>query len=174
MTIVIDASVLEKRRKNAVKSRTVRDRHCYFEGVAQTRFVLRKVFRLVEEQATLHDLDPLEHQALIQIYGSPDMKLRVKEVAEKLDIAPAFASNMLKSLEAKKLVRRVPSAVDQRVTFAMVTPQGKEVLHRIDEQVQVHVDYFTRQLSRDAREAAMSILMFYIGISLNSGNVTRA
>ena len=76
------------------------------------------------------------------------MKLRVKEVAEKLDIAPAFASNMLKSLlEEKGFVLRLASERDQRVNYAVVTLQGKQLLHRIDEQVQVHVDYFTRQLN---------------------------
>jgi hypothetical protein len=38
----------------------------------------------------------------------------------------------------------------------------------------VHVDYFTRQLTQDARETAISIVMFYFGISLNAGNATRA
>ncbi len=174
MTIVIDASRLEKKRKEAVRSRTVQDRHRYFEGVAQARFVLRKVFRLVEEQAKLAGLDSLEHQALIQIYGSPLMMLRVKEVAERLDIAPAFASNVLKSLEQGGHVRRIRSESDQRVTFVTVTPKGKEVLHRIDEQVQAHVDYFTRQQSQDAREAAISIMLFYVGISLHAPSATRA
>ncbi len=90
MTIIIDAGRLERKRKNAIKSRTVHDRHRYFEGVAQARFVLRKVFRLIEEQAKLAGLDSLEHQALIQIYGSPQMKLRVKEVAEKLEGLPGI------------------------------------------------------------------------------------
>ena len=174
MTIVIDAGRLEKKRRDAVKARNVQDRHRYFEGVAQARYVLRKVFRLIEEQAKLVGLDPLEHQALIQIYGSPEMKLRVKEVAEKLDIAPAFASNMLKSLEERKLLVRLSSEEDQRVTLVVVTQQAKDLLHRIDEQVHVHVDYFTRQLTQDAREVAISIMMFYIGVSLNVGNVAKA
>jgi DNA-binding MarR family transcriptional regulator len=174
MTIIIDANKLEKKMKDAIKSRTVHDPHLYFEGVAQARFVLRKVFRLIEEQAKLGGLDPLEHQALIQIYGSPQMKLRVKEAAEKLDIAPAFASNILKSLEKRRLVNRLSSDHDQRVTYVVVTPEAKQLLHRIDEQVQMHVDYFTRQLTQDSREAAISILMFYVGISLNAGNATRA
>ncbi len=101
MTIIISSSRLEKKRREAVRCRTIVDRHRYFQGVAQARFVLRKVFRLIEEQAKLAGLDPLEHQALIQIYGSPLKRLRVKEVAERLDIVPAFASGLVKSLEGK-------------------------------------------------------------------------
>jgi DNA-binding MarR family transcriptional regulator len=174
MTIVIDAGRLEKKRKDAIRARTVQDRHQYFHSVAQTRYVLRKVFRLIEERAKIAGLDPLEHQALIQIYGSPEMKLRVKEVAERLDIAPAFASNILKSLEARQFLVRLASSRDQRVTYVEVTQQGKELLHRIDEQVHVHVDFFTRQLPQEAREAAISIMMFYIGISLTTRQVSKS
>jgi len=47
-----------------------------------------------------------------------------------------------------------------------VTRKGQELLHRIDEQVQIHVDYFTRSLTPAETEAALSILMFYVGVSL--------
>ena len=174
MTIVIDASRLEKKRKDAIRARTVQDRRQYFQSVAQTRYVLRKVFRLIEERAKVAGLDPLEHQALIQIYGSPEMRLRVKEVAERLDIAPAFASSILKSLEERHLLVRLASDRDQRVTYVVVTQQGKELLHRIDEQVRVHVDFFTQQLPQEAREAAISIMMFYIGISLTTRQATKS
>jgi DNA-binding MarR family transcriptional regulator len=166
MTAVVDARRLEERRKGAIKSRVGRDRHQYFRSIAETRFVLRKVFRLVEEEAKLAGIDPLAHQALIQIYGSPAMELRVKEVAERLDIAPAFASSVVKSLVEKGYAARKRGTEDQRVAHITVTRAGRALLHRIDEQVQFHVDYFTGQLSQDQREAAISILMFYVGTSL--------
>ena len=166
MTIVVDAGRIEKRRKQAIRSRAVVDRHRYFEGIAQARYVLRKVFRIIEEHAKLAGIDPLQHQALIQIYGSATMQLRIKDVAERLDIAPALASNLLKSLEQAGYVERGRSARDQRSTLVAVTPKGRSLLHHIDEQVQAHVDYFTHQLSTQARETALSIMMFYIGASL--------
>lgn len=164
--VIVSSNRLEKRRRAAVKSRTVVDRHRYFEGVAQARFVLRKVFRLIEDQARIAGLDPLEHQGLIQIYGSPTKRLRVKEFAERLDIAPAFASGLVKALERKGHVTRIRDADDQRVTYSAITPKGINTLHRIDERVHVHVDYFASQLDQNTREAVISIVMFYVGISL--------
>ena len=38
----------------------------YFHGIAKARYVIRKVIRIVDEQAKKAGLDPLEHQALIQ------------------------------------------------------------------------------------------------------------
>ena len=164
--LVVDAVRLEKRRERAVKSRGQPDRSVYFHGVAAARYVLRKVFRLIEEEAKRAGIDPLAHQALIQIYGSEKGALRVKELAERLDISPAFSSSLIKLLVARHYVMREPDKTDGRVAWVKVTRKGQELLHRIDEQVQIHVDYFTRNLSPAETEAALSILMFYAGVSL--------
>jgi DNA-binding MarR family transcriptional regulator len=167
MTFAVDAKIIERKRKAAQRSREIGDQHHYFQGVAQARYVLRKVFRLVEEQVKKTGLDPLAHQALIQIYGSPDMELQVNQVAERLDISPAFASNLIKPLVEQGHVTRTRGVgSDQRVTQVKVTKKGVALLQHVDSQVQVHVDYFTRQLTPQQRENALSILVFYVGASL--------
>jgi DNA-binding MarR family transcriptional regulator len=168
---IVDAARLERGREKAVRARGAADRHLYFYGVAEARYVLRKVFRLVEEEAKRAGIDPLAHQALIQIYGSVAGALRVKEVAERLDIAPAFASSLVKSLVGKGLIVQTRDKSDARVSWVRITKEGRAALHRIDEQVQNHVEYFTRGLSAEQTEAAVSILMFYAGVSLKRGAV---
>ncbi len=145
-----------------------KDKHVYFEGVAEARYILRKVFRIVEERAKVMDLDPLAHQALIQIYGSPKMQLRINELADRLDIAPAFASNLVRTLSERKLISRTRGEVDQRVIVVEATLAGRQLLHSIDVEVKVHVDYFTRGLTSKDRESALSILMFYVGASMST------
>jgi DNA-binding MarR family transcriptional regulator len=168
MTVVVSPAQLERKRREAVKSREGQSRHHYFQGVAEARYVLRKVFRMVEEEAKKVGLDPLAHQALIQVYGSPESTLRVKEIAERLDISPAFASSLIKTLVEKRYLARKKSAEDQRVAWVSITKEGKRLLHAIDEQVQMHVDYFNQQLEPAQREAAISILLFYVGVSLGT------
>jgi DNA-binding MarR family transcriptional regulator len=172
--LVVDAARLEKRREKTVKSRRLSDRSVYFHGVAAARYLLRKVFRLVEDEAKRAGIDPLAHQALIQIYGSEKGALRVKEVAERLDISPAFSSSLVKLLVAKHYVTSERDKTDSRVAWVKVTKKGQDLLHRIDEQVQIHVDYFTRGLSPEDTEAAFSVLMFYAGVSLKSKAARRA
>jgi len=162
---VVDAARLERGREKALRARAGRDRRPYFYGVAQARYVLRKVFRLVEEEAKRAGIDPLAHQALIQIYGSEAGRLRIKDLAKRLDITPAFASNLLKALAAKKLVAASRDKEDNRVSWVRVTKAGQGLLHAIDEQVQAHVDYFTRSLTGKQTEAALSVLLFYAGVS---------
>jgi DNA-binding MarR family transcriptional regulator len=167
MTLLTRLRRLEQRRRATVKSRSAHGRHTYFQGVAEARFVLRKVFRLIEAQAKRAGIDPLGHQALIQIYGSVEGSLRVKEVAECLDIAPAFASSLVNTLIEKGYVTRRRDVKDQRVARVAATKEGISLLSRIDEEVRVHVDYFTRQLSQAQREDAISIFMFYLGGSFD-------
>ena len=134
----------------------------YFHGVAEARYVVRKVFRIVDEQAKAADLEPLEHQALIQILGAPK-PFRVIDLADRLDIAPAFASRLAKRLEDRGLVERSAALVDRRSKYLTPTPRAREVLAQIDENVHLHVDYFQRQLTHDERVAALGIFAFYIG-----------
>ncbi len=135
----------------------------YFHGVADARFVIRRVFRIVDERAKSRGLDPLEHQALIQIYGARDADVRVGTVAERLDISPAFASKIVKALVTKKLVSLAGSALDQRVTNVAATPAGTTMLTEIDADVRVHVGFFTRGLTAEQKDAALSIFSFYVG-----------
>jgi DNA-binding MarR family transcriptional regulator len=92
--------------------------------------------------------------------------LRVKEVADRLDITPAFASSLVKALVEQGHVVRERDRTDNRVIWVKVTKQGRLLLHSIDEQVQIHVDYFTASLDPKQTEAALSVLMFYVGVSL--------
>ncbi len=136
----------------------------YFHGVAEARYVIRRVFRIVDEQAKSAGLEPLEHQALIQVFGST-RPLRVIDFAERLDIAPAFASRIAKRLEDKGLVKRVASPDDKRSTVVEVTKAGSDLLTEVDAKVEVHVSYFQQQLSDAERAAALGIFAFYLGAS---------
>jgi DNA-binding MarR family transcriptional regulator len=148
------------------------DVHEYFEAIAEARYVVRKVFRIIDEQARQEGLEPLEHQALLQVYGGPDQMLHVNKLAERLDIVPAFASKLVKGLEALGLVERVQSKEDRRVIEVRITATGREKAQAIDADVQLHVDYFQKQLSARERRAALRIFSFYVGVREIPGSDT--
>jgi DNA-binding MarR family transcriptional regulator len=139
----------------------------YVNSIAQARHVVRKVLRIVDEQAKEAGLEPLQHQALLQIYGTVGDDLHVNGIAERLDIAPAFASRLTKELEQRGLVTRTPSQSDRRVVTVAATEEGVELLKQIDAAVHVHVAYFQNQLSLDERLAALMIFAFYVGLDGN-------
>lgn len=143
----------------------------YFRGVARARYIVRRLFRIIDEQARRAGLDPLQHQALIQIFGAGEELLRINDVAERLDIAPAFASRLTRELESKGYIERHSSDEDRRITLVSTSAAGQDKLTEIDQHVHIHVQYFHSQLSADERAAALTIFAFYVGVPLESGDV---
>jgi len=141
--------------------------HDYMQNVASARYVIRRVQRIIDDCVRKHGLEPLEQQALVQIYGSPDQRLPIGQVAERLDISSsALASRLVTKLEDSGYVRRVPSEEDRRATWACVTPAGVEILHAIVEDLHKEVQYFHGKLSETDQRAAMEIFAFYAGFGL--------
>lgn len=143
----------------------------YFQAIARARYVVRKSFRIVDEQAKKLGLEPLQHQALIQAYGASDGLLRVNEIADRLDIAPAFASRLIRDLESLELVGREASPTDKRITLVAVTDKGARLLEKISHEVHVHIEYFHRQLTDEERADALSVFAFYVGVPLTTAQL---
>ena len=53
--------------------------------------------------------------------------LRLKELAERLRIAPRSATEVVDQLEAKGLVERRPDPADRRATHVFLTPAGRQL-----------------------------------------------
>lgn len=137
--------------------------HKYFVAVAQVRYIMRKVFRLIDDDAKKLDLDPLAHQALLQIYGSPGRRLRVSALAERLDIVTPFASSIVKQMMRARLVQRRSDTADMRVSVITLTRAGRDLCRQIDSRARSRVDGLIRELDAEERKVALSILPFYVG-----------
>lgn len=135
----------------------------HVKAIAHARFVLRKILRLLDEQAIAGGLQPLQHQALLQIFGAED-PLPVNKVADRLDIAPALASRLIRQLEEKGLVHRARIPDDRRVIAVHASEAGIEVLRTIDNAVHHHVNHFQRQLTDEGKFGALATFSFYLGL----------
>ncbi|MEU7632332.1 MarR family transcriptional regulator [Nocardia sp. NPDC049220] len=141
----------------------------YTFNIAEARYVMRRVTRIINEEAKKRGFDPLQHQALLQTYGIRDgEQLTISGLGERLDVPAAFASRLVRKLESEGYVTRMHSERDKRVTFVQATDAGVQVLREIDEQVHRHVAYFQHSLSEHQRIAALSIFAFYVGIDAES------
>ncbi|HEY1701273.1 MAG TPA: MarR family transcriptional regulator [Trebonia sp.] len=137
----------------------------YVTSIAEARYVMRKVSRIVDDEAKGEGLDPLEHQAMLQAYGAGPRLRTVSQIAERLDIAPALASRVVNGLVRKGMVVRRSSAADKRVTEIEISDDGAELIRKIDRKVHVHMDYFQNQLTESQRLEALAIFSFYLGFA---------
>lgn len=138
----------------------------YFGSVAQARYVIRKVFRLIDEHARETGLDPLEHQALIQLFGSPGQTLQMKALAERLDVGPDVASKVVSSLERSGYARRIRSRNDRRAIDVTPTEAGRRTLAAIDVRVREDISLMQRDWPRSVQLAALETFAFYVGLAV--------
>ncbi|MER5185312.1 MarR family transcriptional regulator [Streptomyces sp. NPDC002896] len=154
--------------------RRKREFQSYVRNVAEARYVMRRVLRIVEDRAKEHGLEPLVHQALLQVYGSGKGEgITVSHLANRLDIAAAFASRMVRRLEEMGLVTRGASETDRRVTIVTATSAGAEKLAAIDDDVHRYVAFLQHEIGADEKHMALSVFAFYVGLDPNSA-VARA
>jgi DNA-binding MarR family transcriptional regulator len=132
-------------------------------SIAEGRYVMRKVTRIVDDEAKRQGLDPLEHQAMLQAYGAGKELRTVSQLAERLDVAPALASRVVNSLATKGLIVRRSAESDKRVTKIEISPKGVALIRQIDQKVHIAMEYFSSQLGDDQRLAALAIFTKYLG-----------
>jgi len=141
----------------------------YVTNIAEARYVVRRVLRIVDEEAKKHGLEPLLHQALLQIAGHDDGRgISITELARRLGVAATFVSRMVTRLEAAALVRRRPAVRDRRTRRVTVTPLGMTMLSGIDEEVHFRVGYMRDDFTEHQRVAALSIFAFYVGLDAST------
>ena len=135
----------------------------YMQAVAHARYVFRKVHRIVDECARSHGLEPLQHQALIQINATADGALAVGHLADRLSVAPALASRLVRQLGAQGLVLRSRSQTDGRTIHVSITAEGEDRLYAIVQGAHERVHDFRLSLAPEEREATHEIASFYVG-----------
>lgn len=146
-----------------------KDLQSYVTNLAEARFVIRRVLRIVDDHTREHGLEPLAHHLLLQTYGINEGKgIPINALAKRLDIPSALASRLVRELESKNLVRREPSTEDKRVTIVSATDEGIERLRQVDSSVHLDIIRFHRQLTDEQRDAALSIFAFYVGLDPRS------
>lgn len=81
--------------------------------------------------------------------------VRLKDLAERLRIAPRSATEVVDQLEAKGLVRREPDPTDRRATLIVATAAGQQLFADVQaERRDKSNEYFARLGAQDRAELA--------------------
>ena len=86
---------------------------------------------------------------------STDDGLRLKDVAQRLRIAPRSATEVIDQLEKKELVVRAHDPLDRRATLVQLSPTGFELSAQVRTARRSHTEeYFGRLTAADRAELA--------------------
>lgn len=100
-----------------------------FEVLAEFRHRLRRFLRFSEEAVQSHGVTPLQYQLLLQLRGYPGRShATIGELAERLQSRHNGVVALVTRCEDLGLIRRRPSATDQRQVEVHLTRAGERCI----------------------------------------------
>lgn len=91
----------------------------------------RRVRREHMESLATWDVTPSQARALL-VLSSREEGMRPSALADELRIAPRSATDVVDGLEARGWVVRAADPTDRRATVLSLTPDGRELVERIE------------------------------------------
>jgi DNA-binding MarR family transcriptional regulator len=85
---------------------------------------------LDSELSERHDVSLGEFGVLVHLSEAPDRRLRMTDLAERMRLSPSGLTRRLDRLVSRGIVERVSSEDDRRVTMAVLTASGLELLNQ--------------------------------------------
>ncbi|SRR5581483_1509787 len=103
-----------------------------YQHLAEFRHQIRRFLRFSDAAVRKAKLEPRQYQLLLALKGMPpDLRPRIGELAEQLQIQHHSAVELVDRLEAASLVRRQRSTEDRREVLVLLTPSGERVLREL-------------------------------------------
>jgi len=103
-----------------------------FESLAEFRRQIRRFLRFSERAARNAGLEPRQHQLLLALKGlPPNVRPKIAEIAERLQIQHHSAVELVNRLEAGGFVQRERGSHDRREVLLQLTPRGEKVLREL-------------------------------------------
>ena len=102
------------------------------ELMARLRAVIPRLARVLNDTSTGEDLTPTQYSVLALVRGRGPLGLT--ELTELEGLNPTMLSLVVKALDERGLIRRMPDPGDLRAARVAVTPLGEQVHERIRQQ----------------------------------------
>ncbi|MFC4735276.1 MarR family winged helix-turn-helix transcriptional regulator [Bacillus daqingensis] len=110
----------------------------------------------VEEDIKRHGLNTTEFAVLELLYNKGEQP--IQKIGDKVLIASSSITYVVDKLEQKKLLLRKPCPTDRRVTFAVLTETGTELMGRIFPKHREAIDDICSSLERQEKEQLIDLL----------------
>jgi DNA-binding MarR family transcriptional regulator len=135
-------------------------------AVADARYLMRRAFRMIDNEARRIGLEPLAFQALVQLMGAPTRTRTVGELATRLDVPAGLVSRLLRDLERLGYIGRLPSPEDGRVKLVRATATAEDLVFTVYARVRNKFDGLREDLDDDRRREALQVWADNFGVSL--------
>ncbi|WP_245607176.1 MarR family winged helix-turn-helix transcriptional regulator [Pseudonocardia spinosispora] len=119
--------------------------------------VARELRGLSREHLAPWDLNPSQGRAMRTLIHNRD-GIRLRDLAERLHIAPRSATEVVDDLESRGFAERLPDPGDRRATLVRLTEQGLGIMKAIHETRHSATEQFFSRISEADRAELTRIL----------------
>ena len=103
-----------------------------YQSLAEFRHQIRRYLRFSEKIVRNAELEPRQYQMLLALKGLPrEVRPRIAELAERLQIQHHSAVELTDRLEKSGLVRRQRGSRDRREVLVLLTAAGERVIREL-------------------------------------------
>jgi DNA-binding MarR family transcriptional regulator len=103
-----------------------------YKLMAEFRYQIRRFLRFSEETARAGGLEPQQYQLMLSLKGMPaDVRPRVGEIAERLQIQHHSTVELVDRLARRGLIKRRRSDSDRREVFLELSARGDKLLEEM-------------------------------------------
>jgi DNA-binding MarR family transcriptional regulator len=103
-----------------------------YRALAEFRYQIRRFLRFSEDTARAGGLEPQQYQLMLALKGlTADLRPRVGEIAERLQIRHHSTVELVDRLARRALIKRRRSDSDRREVFLELTPRGDKLLQEM-------------------------------------------
>ena len=89
--------------------------------------------------------------------GTEKPGITVTQLAHRLSISNPAASKMLRGLEEKGYIRRLPDPEDRRITYIALSPEGSQILDRARRQADQLADNLVSRMGKEEMEELLRL-----------------
>jgi DNA-binding MarR family transcriptional regulator len=103
-----------------------------YRALAEVRHQIRRFLTFSEARAREVELEPQQHQLLLAIRGLPsDLQPTIGRLAERLQIQPNSAVDLINRSAERRLVRKRANTSDRRQVQVELTAKGGRLLEKL-------------------------------------------
>jgi len=103
-----------------------------YQALGEFRHQIRRYLKFSDAAVRDSGLEPRQYQLLLALKGlPPNVRSRIGELAEQLQIQHHSAVELVDRLEASGLVRRQRGTHDRREVLVVLTPAGERVIREL-------------------------------------------
>jgi DNA-binding MarR family transcriptional regulator len=103
-----------------------------YQSLADLRYQIRKFLHFSEQAARNSGVEPHQHQLMLALKGFPKgARPRIGELAERLQVKPHSAVELVNRLAAGGYIERHRGNEDRREVLLALTAKGEKVLRRL-------------------------------------------